>query len=189
VQDALGRRAQLLVGHRTIRRAEENRSLGQLSDARTGAERLIVDFDVRAQFVEFSEPFRVDRIGERRARAVDLHGGSGARARNRSDGCAREPSAVSANRFSHCPISDDYRTSSLPGRGCGVNSRFRGRRRRADEPGCFRSNVATATRTHRMRLSTRADPVRYHRVTGRSRSRYSRPLACVFVFIRFPVPR
>src|SRR6185503_20711787 len=57
---------------RAVRGAEENGLGGELPDAAAGADRLVVDADVGMALGVFREPLRIDRIGERRARAVDL---------------------------------------------------------------------------------------------------------------------
>jgi hypothetical protein len=53
-------------------RAEENRAVRQLPNPAAGADRLVVDADVRMKLRVLREPLGVDRIRKRGARAIDL---------------------------------------------------------------------------------------------------------------------
>src|SRR5439155_2894770 len=64
--------AQLFVRQGPVRRAEIDGARQKLPDATAGANRLIVDLNIRVELMVFVEPLRVDRIGEGGARAVDL---------------------------------------------------------------------------------------------------------------------
>ncbi len=73
VRDAEAGRRDLLVGHRAVGGAEEDRTGAELADAAARADGLIVDLHVRVQLVVVAEPLRIDRVGERCPRSVDLH--------------------------------------------------------------------------------------------------------------------
>jgi hypothetical protein len=74
VQDGSGGRELLLGRHRSVGGPEEDRLVRELPDAPSRADRLVVDRHVGMELVVFGEPLRIDRVGERRAGAVDLHG-------------------------------------------------------------------------------------------------------------------
>src|SRR5262249_30280739 len=58
-----------------VRGAEVDSPFEYLADAAAAADRLVVDLYVGLALVELVEPLRVDRVGERRAGAVDEYGG------------------------------------------------------------------------------------------------------------------
>ncbi len=86
VGDAEAGRGDLLIGHGAGRGAEEDRAGAELADAAARADGLIVDPHVRMQLAILAEPLRVDGVGKRRARAVDLHVLRGCREREEGGG-------------------------------------------------------------------------------------------------------
>ncbi len=64
--------AQLVVRHRAVTGAKIHRSFGHLANPAAAADRLIVDLHVRMCLAVFAEPFLINRVGERSARAGQL---------------------------------------------------------------------------------------------------------------------
>ena len=57
---------QLTVRHRTVTGGEINVALENAPNAGPGADRLIVNFDVRLTLVEFDDPAGINRVSESR---------------------------------------------------------------------------------------------------------------------------
>ena len=94
VEDRSRRPLQLVVGHRPVARAEEDRLARQLLDAAARADRLVVDLDVGVDLVVLGEPLRVDRVREGGAGAVDLD-----RSAPRASAAAANPSESPNRNF------------------------------------------------------------------------------------------
>ena len=73
VKDLARRGVQLLLRHRPIRCAEEDRLAGDLTNPGARAQRLVVDLDIRVQLVVLGKPLRIDRIREGGAGPGDLN--------------------------------------------------------------------------------------------------------------------
>src|SRR6185295_3271580 len=70
VKDLALRGFEIVILHRGVRSSKVNCALGYLLDAAAGTDRLIVELQVRVRLVVSAEPFLVDRIWKRSARAL-----------------------------------------------------------------------------------------------------------------------
>src|ERR1700676_2476277 len=61
----------LLVVHGAIRGSEIHGAFGNLLDAGTGTDGLVINFNIGILLVKFIEPFRINRVRESCARSVD----------------------------------------------------------------------------------------------------------------------
>src|SRR5262249_41742448 len=96
VKDLPGRIKHLLWSHWTVTRAEENGLRRHLPNPGAGSDAVVVDLNVRMELVVLRKPLLVDRLGEGRARTLDLkvlRGYGGAERNHERSGDCRPSSA------------------------------------------------------------------------------------------------